>query len=327
MIRLVSILIFIANIFVLNGQETFESIKDSVVIMHAGMNEDNMNEILTNIKLFEGEDFDSLDIKIISHGPILGSIFIEMSMNGHYSYGDLYDNLLEFKESGYFEQIRVGVIAEEKIRGRKADIKNWEEDKELLIQMGAEDFLDSIKLFIEEVSSDSLLYEEALMLYKEIEFEKEKVRKEAISPLLIKNQRDFDLVKTLQESLEKKKPILFYFSGYATVNCRKFEQDCLITEEVSDAILNDFVYVSIYADDRLALPEEEQYYSELNGNLINTIGKKYSEFQQKYFQRNTQPYFVVVDAEMNILGEADYLDRDPKKFLEFLESSLKLYRQ
>ncbi|WP_310559308.1 thioredoxin family protein [Flavobacterium sp.] len=93
------------------------------------------------------------------------------------------------------------------------------------------------------------------------------------------------------------KPVLIDFTGKQCVNCRLMENNVWSDETVLRILRNDIVLISLYGDDKRELPQSEWYISEENGNEINTIGEKWSEFQIQRFNNNSRPLYVLLDAK------------------------------
>jgi thiol:disulfide interchange protein DsbD len=98
------------------------------------------------------------------------------------------------------------------------------------------------------------------------------------------------------------KPIFIDFTGKQCVNCRLMESNVWSDEKVLNILKNDIVLISLYGDDKKELPKAEQYVTK-DGKEINTIGKKWSEFQITRFNNNARPLYVLLDLnekELNI---------------------------
>jgi thiol:disulfide interchange protein DsbD len=103
-------------------------------------------------------------------------------------------------------------------------------------------------------------------------------------------------------------PLLIDFTGYGCVNCRKVEEHVWTNPAIA-ALLSKYVVVSLYVDDRKALPEEKWYTSTATGKerQVKTIGQKWSDFQALHFKTNSQPYYVLIDKNEKILNQpVDY---------------------
>jgi thiol:disulfide interchange protein len=98
------------------------------------------------------------------------------------------------------------------------------------------------------------------------------------------------------------KPILLDFTGDACANCRLMEDKVWSDPEILDILKNKVVLVSLYCDRKIELPENEQYISKLTNKKINTIGKKWTDYQMTNYKSNSQPLYVVVDTDGNNLS-------------------------
>lgn len=121
-----------------------------------------------------------------------------------------------------------------------------------------------------------------------------------------------DYEKALKEAKRVKKPLLVDFTGHACVNCRKMEQQVWSDPEIKRKLSEDVVLVSLYVDEKTRLPESEQYTAELGGGRqkrIRSVGNKWAAFQELRFGINAQPYYVLLDADEEMLNEpANYQD-------------------
>ena len=104
---------------------------------------------------------------------------------------------------------------------------------------------------------------------------------------------------------EHNKPIMIDFTGWACVNCREMEERVWTTPLVEDLLQNDYVIISLYVDDREDLPVDEQFkFQRKKGGIksIKTIGDKWATFQTINFQNNSQPFYVLLDSDFNLLN-------------------------
>jgi thiol:disulfide interchange protein DsbD len=136
--------------------------------------------------------------------------------------------------------------------------------------------------------------------------------------------RFMDYEEGLAAAIEEGKPMLLDFTGWACVNCRKMEEQVWTDSEVAKILREEVVLVSLYVDDRTALPEDEWRVEEYGGKEFNikTIGKKWSYLQAAEYNRNAQPFYVLVDHNGNQLGGSAGYDSDPSVFLEYLDDAL-----
>ena len=131
---------------------------------------------------------------------------------------------------------------------------------------------------------------------------------------------DYD--KALAHARETGKPLLIDFTGKGCTNCRKMEDNVWVKQEVKNMFLEDFVVVSLYVDLKTKLPEEEQYVSETTGRKVRSVGNKWTDFQISRYDRNTQPYYVILDNNEKELVDGYGYDPDADDFIEWLNKGL-----
>jgi thiol:disulfide interchange protein DsbD len=129
----------------------------------------------------------------------------------------------------------------------------------------------------------------------------------------------FDYKQALEESRKQNKPVFIDFTGHACVNCRKMEEYVWAKPEVLKRLQNDFIIVSLYADERKELPESEWYTSPRDGKIKKTIGEQNQDLQISKYNFSAQPQYVVIDADENQLSGPAFFDTDEQKFIEFLD--------
>ena len=136
---------------------------------------------------------------------------------------------------------------------------------------------------------------------------------------------DYD--EALAHAKETGKPLLIDFTGKGCTNCRKMEDNVWIDPEVKKMFIDDFVIVSLFVDLKTKLPEVEQYVSETTGRKVRTIGNKWTDFQISRYNRNTQPYYVILDHNEKQLEEGYGYNSDADEFAEWLNSGLENFKK
>lgn len=135
-----------------------------------------------------------------------------------------------------------------------------------------------------------------------------------------------DYEAAVAEAKETGKPVFLDFTGWACVNCRQMEENVWIEPEVMDMLVNDFVVVSLYVDERTELPTEQHYESETLGGKVATVGRKWQDFQASNFKAVSQPWYVMVTPNGRIISNPVGAT-DTKSFQEYLECGLTAYKQ
>ena len=111
-------------------------------------------------------------------------------------------------------------------------------------------------------------------------------------------------------------PVLLDFTGWACVNCRKMEEHVWTDPEVKK-LMQQYVLISLYVDDKEELPKEKQFdFKHHNGRVeyIKTIGDKWATFQEVNFSSASQPYYVLLSPDTELLSTpVQYVDVETYK--------------
>ena len=137
----------------------------------------------------------------------------------------------------------------------------------------------------------------------------------------------FDYKQALEESRKQHKPIFIDFTGHACVNCRKMEEYVWAKPEVLKRLQNDFIVVSLYADERKLLPEADWYTSPRDGKVKKTIGEQNQDLQISKYNFSAQPQYVVIDADENKLSGPNFFNTDEQVFVDFLDKGKKTFAE
>lgn len=152
--------------------------------------------------------------------------------------------------------------------------------------------------------------------------------KETEGPLGLKAYKDFWEGKAAAEA--EGKPIILDFTGWACVNCRKMEEQVWSEPNVYDILNENYILISLYVDDREELPEADKFnYVRAEGGVkkIRTVGDKWATFQTLNFRNNSQPYYVLLDHEMNLLAEPVGYEPNSDEYLEWLHTGLEKFQE
>lgn len=126
------------------------------------------------------------------------------------------------------------------------------------------------------------------------------------------------------------KPILVDFTGHACVNCRKMEETVWPEKEVHGIIDDNYVLVSLYVDEKIALPEDKQITVTMsNGKKrkLRKTGDQWQVLQIEEFQANTQPYYVLLSPDGKLLNQPVGYTPDKDEYANFLECGLEQFKK
>lgn len=119
------------------------------------------------------------------------------------------------------------------------------------------------------------------------------------------------------------KPLVFDFTGFGCVNCRKMENAVWTDPEV-ETILNDkCVLVSLFVDDRTPLVQPETVQENGKDLVLKTVGDKWSYLQRNKFGANAQPFYVMMSADGKVLNKSFAFTEKASDFISYLQLGLK----
>jgi len=133
----------------------------------------------------------------------------------------------------------------------------------------------------------------------------------------------FDYEEALAYAKEVKKPLFLDFTGHGCVNCREMEARVWSDPRVLKKLKEDYIVVSLYTDDKTALPESEQFDSKVLETKVNTVGKKFKHLQAERFNTISQPYYVLLGTdEKELVSPPIGVEFSIEKYLQYLDKGL-----
>ncbi|MBC7412382.1 MAG: thioredoxin family protein [Bacteroidia bacterium] len=138
---------------------------------------------------------------------------------------------------------------------------------------------------------------------------------------------DYD--EALKEAKKQQKPLMIDFTGWACVNCRKMENSVWKQPEIDKLLRSDVVLVSLYVDDKTELPAAEQTIKKLGDRdfTIKTIGNKWSYLQASVYKTNTQPMYILLDNNEQMLNAPKHYDPNAKAYQTWLIEGIEKMKQ
>lgn len=134
-----------------------------------------------------------------------------------------------------------------------------------------------------------------------------------------------DLKEGMAYARKNNKPVFLDFTGYACVNCRKMEEHVWPKENVLSKLRDKYVVISLYVDDKEELPEDQQIeVTQVTGakRKLRNYGHKWAHFQATYFHNNSQPYYVLLSPDSELLNTPVGYTPDAEEFASFLKCGL-----
>lgn len=133
----------------------------------------------------------------------------------------------------------------------------------------------------------------------------------------------FDYEEALAYSKTVNKPLFLDFTGHGCVNCREMEAKVWSDPRVLKKLRDDYIVVSLYTDDKTALPEEEQFRSDVLKTQVNSVGLKFQHLQGERFKTLAQPYYVLLDTDgKELVSPPIGVEYNIEKYLAYLDKGL-----
>lgn len=137
----------------------------------------------------------------------------------------------------------------------------------------------------------------------------------------------FDYKQALAYARKVHKPVFIDFTGHGCVNCREMEARVWAEPEILERLVNEYVVVALYVDDKYELPSSDHYISSYDGKVKKTLGAQNADLQITRFNNNAQPYYCLVDTEGNLLLSPKAYDLNPAHFASFLDRGVEQFKK
>ncbi len=126
---------------------------------------------------------------------------------------------------------------------------------------------------------------------------------------------------------EQGKPVFLDFKGHACANCKLMEAKVWSDPEILRRLRDNFVIVSLYADDRTSLPQSEWITSSVDGKIKKTIGKLNEDLEISRFKTNALPLYVITDHNGNPLNIPMPTNLNIEEYKKWLDEGLELFNK
>ena len=134
-----------------------------------------------------------------------------------------------------------------------------------------------------------------------------------------------DYYEGLTYAKEVNKPILLDYTGIFCQNCRRTEDRIWVADRVRNTIANDYVLVSLYCDDPKQL--DKQILSKPRNIVLKTVGNKWADHQILNFEQNSQPLYVLLTPQEEILAKPRGYRDGIDSYYDFLQCGLNAFKK
>ncbi|HEX6430366.1 MAG TPA: cytochrome C biogenesis protein, partial [Niastella sp.] len=113
-------------------------------------------------------------------------------------------------------------------------------------------------------------------------------------------------------------------------NCRRMEENVWPNEQVNALIRDKFIIVSLYVDEKRALPATQQVdFTTKTGTQkkIITVGDKWATFQSENFDAVAQPQYAIISPDEKVLTKTKGYTPSAKEFAQWLECGIDAYKK
>jgi thiol:disulfide interchange protein DsbD len=109
----------------------------------------------------------------------------------------------------------------------------------------------------------------------------------------------YDLDQAIEFAKAKNKPLFVDFTGHTCANCRKMENDVWPDERIMSLLQNEFVTVSLYADERNVRFDPPRL--DADGNKLRNMADWVTDYQRRHYGLISQPFYVLMDHDQSSL--------------------------
>lgn len=136
----------------------------------------------------------------------------------------------------------------------------------------------------------------------------------------------FDLNEGMEYARKVNRPVFLDFTGHGCNNCREMEVNVLSDPLVRKILNDNYVFISLYVDDKKELPASD-WVTTKRGKVLQNIGDINATLQIERFKANAQPYYVLLNPNTdNMLVAPRAYSLNVAEFIQFLENGLKAYQ-
>lgn len=283
-----------------------------------------VEEMKTVFPAFLGKELDSIDISLLNEPSFMGIIISKKTSANGLTYGYIYNELLAIKQLDSYPTIRNTLIGKRFMETTIARSEYWEKDKKYFLELGAsEQDLEKFHAYLLERYDSTTTYQKHMTRFEAIQQNSLNIQKNELKKIL-NNSKPLQLEQLLKKSQEANKPLLLYFTCWACISSRKWENELFSSQEAMNLVKNNFIFVPVYVDDRGNISDELKHFSPLLNKDILTIGDFNFELEKMLFKKEVQPYFVILNPKGETITSSTYEEiKTTNNLIIWLDNGLK----
>ena len=134
-----------------------------------------------------------------------------------------------------------------------------------------------------------------------------------------------DYNEGLNFAKEADRPVFLDFTGHGCVNCRKTEEFIWVDPEVKRKLSEEYVLISLYADDREKLEETLMSIRTLPDGAnykIRNVGNRWTDFQISNFAKVAQPLYVLMSNDEQVVSNTRGYEEGTDEYNAYLDCGL-----
>lgn len=133
-----------------------------------------------------------------------------------------------------------------------------------------------------------------------------------------------DYFEGMEYARESGKPGFVDFTGHGCQNCRRTEDNIWVDDKVRKMLNDDVVLISLYVDDRT--PLEKPFVSIQDDKKKRTVGAKWADFQVVNFQQNSQPLYIMVTPDEQVITTPRGYEDGIEEYADYLSCGIDWFK-
>lgn len=136
----------------------------------------------------------------------------------------------------------------------------------------------------------------------------------------------FDYDQALRVAKKLNRPIFLDLTGHGCTNCRKVEASVWIDPRVKAKFANELVVATLYVDDKNIDLLPEDYIVNKEGEKITKLGDKNMFISLEKYHQNSQPCYLILDPDGEVLAGPLYSELNVERYLQFLDQGIQAFK-